>query len=254
MAATPNAVAISPTRTPYGRAATRREHLFFVGMSVALTVTVFGGFAPTYYLHFVIGSSNVLTPSLHWHGLAFSAWMVLLVTQASLAARRRIDIHRSLGIAGAFLGAFMIVIGGYVAITRARQGLLPLEFLAAPLAGVAIVFPLLFGAALHLRRRTDMHKRLVLLATLEVVTPALSRMPGMHSLGELSLFRESYFIPQHLFVDLFLLALIIYDLATLKRVHPATLWGGLFLVAWQPLRFMIGASESWHVFASWLTS
>jgi hypothetical protein len=76
----------------------------------------------------------------------------------------------------------------------------------------------------------------------------------MHSLGELSLFRESYFIPQHLFVDLFLLALIIYDLATLKRVHPATLWGGLFLVAWQPLRFMIGASESWHVFASWLTS
>ena len=45
-----------------------------------------------------------------------------------------------------------------------------------------------------------------------------------------------------------------YDLATLRRLHPATLWGGLFLVASQPLRLVIAGTESWMAAARWLTS
>jgi hypothetical protein len=40
----------------------------------------------------------------------------------------------------------------------------------------------------------------------------------------------------------------------LKRVHPATMWGGLFFVISQPLRLLIGASAPWGEFAAWLTS
>jgi hypothetical protein len=107
------------------------------------------------------------------------------------------------------------------------------------------VFPVLFGAALLLRRRTDYHKRLVLIATFELVTAAVARWPGVTSLGPPGFFG---------FTDLFLVPLLIYDISTRGRVHPATLWGGLFLIASQPLRLLIGLSAPWAAFAAWLTS
>ena len=35
--------------------------------------------------------------------------------------------------------------------------------------------------------------------------------------------------------------MLVYDLATRRKVHPATIWGGLVIVASQPLRLMIRA-------------
>jgi hypothetical protein len=51
---------------------------------------------------------------------------------------------------------------------------------------------------------------------------------------------------------LFLVAIAVYDFRTRGRLHPATLWGGLFLVASQPLRLLIGVSAPWSAFAAWL--
>jgi len=51
-----------------------------------------------------------------------------------------------------------------------------------------------------------------------------------------------------------LLAMLVHDRATRGRFHPATLWGGLFLVASQPLRLMIGGTDTWLAFARWLIS
>ena len=54
--------------------------------------------------------------------------------------------------------------------------------------------------------------------------------------------------------DLFLLALVMYDWVTLRRAHPATLWGGSFLVAMQALRVALMGTGAWLAVASWLTS
>lgn len=233
-----------------GDPARRRERVFFSGMAIALMLTVFVGFAPTFYLHRFYGSPSALTPSLLLHGIVFSAWILLLVTQTALIAAHRADLHRRLGVAGAGLGVAMMVLGAYVAITRAQDGLFVgpggiaiQSFLAVPLATMA-VFPTLFGAALYFRRRSDIHKRLVLLATLELVTAAVARIPILVPYGPIGFFGGT---------DLFVAALVIYDLATLKRVHAATLWGGLFLIASQPLRLAIGGTEAWLAFAAWLT-
>jgi hypothetical protein len=229
--------------------AKRRERLFFSGMAIALTVTVFAGFAPTYYLRGTFGGRD-LTPSLLLHGFAFSTWMVLLVTQTSLVAANKTALHRRLGFAGAALGVLMMVLGAYVAITRTRDGLTdsgpidPLAFLAIPLATI-VVFPILFGAALWLRRRTDAHKRLILLATLELATAGIARLPVINGLGPVAFFGIT---------DLFVVAIAIYDWRTRGRLHPATLWGGLLLIASQPLRIAIGFTPAWQSFSSWLTS
>ncbi|HYH86249.1 MAG TPA: hypothetical protein VEX60_12410 [Pyrinomonadaceae bacterium] len=44
-----------------------------------------------------------------------------------------------------------------------------------------------------------------------------------------------------------------YDLATRGRFHRATVWGGLLIVVSQPLRLLIGGTQAWLAFATWLT-
>lgn len=41
------------------------------------------------------------------HGAAFTAWVLLLLTQSTLVAAHRTDIHRKLGWIGAALAVFM---------------------------------------------------------------------------------------------------------------------------------------------------
>ncbi|HET7133425.1 MAG TPA: hypothetical protein VFJ95_14325 [Gammaproteobacteria bacterium] len=240
-----------PPLAARGAESRRRERLFFSGMSIALAIMVFAGFAPTFYLHGPLHSTFVLSSALKWHGAAFTTWMLLLVAQTSLVAANRTDLHRRLGVAGAVLAVIMIVLGAYVAVSRTAAGLTttppgmsPYALLAVPLMTI-VVFPVLVGAALWYRKRTDFHKRLMIIATLELVTAAVARLPGMQAAGPPAFFGG---------VDLFLVAIVIYDLATLKRVHPATLWGGLVLVLSQPLRLVIGLSAPWFAFAAWLTT
>jgi hypothetical protein len=237
-------VLVEPAQgSPVRVSSRQRERLFFSGMVLALMVTVFWGFAPSFYLHGVLDSPNVLTPSLVVHGTVFSAWMVLLFVQTSLVAARRTDLHRRLGVAGAGLGVLMVVVGAYVTITRAGlPGAAPLAFLAIPLTTV-VVFPALFGTALYFRRRTDIHKRLVLIATIELVAAAVARLPGVAPLGPYGVFGGA---------DLLVRAIVVCDLVALQRVHPATLWGGAVLIASQAGRVMIGDTAAWQAFAAWL--
>jgi len=236
--------------------ARRTERLFFSSIAVALLITVFVGFAPTYYLRGTFGSPE-LTPSLVAHGLAFSTWMVLLVVQTSLVAANRTDVHRRLGVVGAALAVLMMVLGAHVAISRTAGGLVlsppgvsALAFLTVSL-GAIVVFPVLLGSALWFRKRTDTHKRLVLIATLELVMAAVGRLPGIFNpLGSIALGVPGLFVV----TDLFLVAIAIYDWRTRGRIHPATLWGGAFFIVSQPLRGMLGATAAWTSFATWLTS
>jgi hypothetical protein len=176
--------------------------------------------------------------------------MVLLLAQTSLIAASKTAWHRRLGVAGAVLGVLMMAAGAYVAITRARMGLTtppppgltPAVVLTLPLATL-VVFPALFAAALWFRRRTDVHKRLVVIATLELVTAAVARWPVISTLGPVAFFGLT---------DLFVVALAAYDLKTRGRLHPATLWGGLFLIASQPLRLAVGFTAPWESFVNWL--
>lgn len=228
----------------------QRERLFFGGMAILLAATVLAGFSRTYYLNDLAATPFPLSPLLHLHGAVYSAWMLLLVTQTTLIARGYVSWHRRLGFVGIAVAASMIGLGTAVAISRTASGVImdrgapPLVFLAVPLVGM-LVFAILFGAAVLLRRRAAAHKRLIVLATLEIVTAAVSRLPLVEDWGPVGFFGV---------IDLFVVALIVYDRATLKRLHSATVWGGLLFVLSQPLRLIIGGSTPWLSFATWLTT
>lgn len=228
----------------------RREHLFYIGMAVVIVGTVFSGFAPTYYLRQFFGVEPLI-PLLHVHGLVFTSWIVLLLTQTALVAANRTDVHRRLGIAGALVAVLLVVVGTLTAIIRARQGAAPpggpppLVFLAIPLFDM-LVFSSLVGAGFYFRRRPDVHKRLMLLATISILAAAIARLP----LGILKAGPPVFFG----LTDLFIVACIIYDLITRRRIHRATAWGGLLIVASQPLRLMLSGTSAWMSFAAWLTN
>lgn len=226
----------------------RRERWFYIGMSIALVITVFAGFAPTYYLRPYFNTAPLM-PLLHLHGFVFTSWLVLFVTQTTLVAAHRTDIHRRLGVAGGVIAVLMVLLGVTTALVRANQGatplpgISPLSFLVVPLADM-FVFSILVGAGFYYRRRPDVHKRLMLLATISILAAAIARLPfAIMRAGPPAFFGLT---------DVFVLACVLYDLVTLRRIHRATALAGLFIVASQPLRLMLGGTHAWLSFAAWL--
>jgi len=217
--------------------------------AAAITVLVaVGGFARTYYLKSVFGTPP-LPMLVHLHGLLMTAWVALFVVQTRFIAARRTDLHRRLGVFGAVLIALIVVVGIVTSIGSARRGisqpgLPPLMFMAIPLV-TAVVFALLAGAAILWRRRSDIHKRLMLLATLSILTPAIARVPwdAFRALG------PALFLG---LTDLCVLAFVGYDTWKNRRLHPAFGWGTLFLFASQPLRIGLAHTDAWNAFAAWL--
>jgi hypothetical protein len=231
-----------PSTSSAGASRRWRVHrAFFAGLSLIMVAAVFVGFSRSYYLKGLYGTPALPT-LFHVHGFLFTSWMVLLMLQTGLVASRRIDLHRRLGIAGGVLAVAMTAAAIAMTMDLARRavaGSSPegLAFTIVPFFTV-IVFPALVGAALFYRRRPEIHKRLMLIATLELVTAGVARIPGA---GSMPLF--------FVLTDAGLAAILAYDLFTRRRPHPATVWGGLFLIATQIVRTTAGGTAAWIAFA-----
>jgi hypothetical protein len=229
------------------------DRRFYSTISIAMALTVFVGFATTYYWPFVAGgrratlSGGPWTPVVHAHAAFFTAWVLLFVVQTALVARRRVAMHRRLGIAGAFLAAGMVVAGARTAIETATRGgapvgVDPLAFMALPLFDL-VLFSGFIIAALTLRRNKEAHKRLMLLAYVSIIAAATARLPGVLTLGPPAFFGMAL---------MFVAAGIIYDFTSRGRVHPVYKWGGTILLISVPLRLAISGTPMWRSFAEWL--
>ena len=51
--------------------------------------------------------------------------------------------------------------------------------------------------------------------------------------------------------DLFIVALAVWDVRSRGRLHPATLLGGIAIIASQPLRLALSGTPAWNQFAAW---
>ncbi len=221
--------------------------LYLAGALLALLIVLIG-FARTYYLSFAFDSPALAGPLVHLHGLVMTLWFALFLVQAALIAKRQTRLHRRLGVFGAVLASLVVIVGVATAIGFARRGvdvgMPPLVFLAIPL-GDMFVFTVLAGSGLLLRRRTDFHKRLMLLASLSMLPAAVSRIPLDFILtgGPWVFFGLT---------DLCILPFVAVDTWRRRKLHPAFGWGVLLIIASQPLRLMLAGSSGWMQFAEWL--
>ena len=227
--------------TADGSVQTRSRDRFFLAMSGLLLLILLVGFSRTLYLRLFFEVPPI--PSyLHVHGAAVTTWFVWLIVQASLVNVNRIDVHRRIGMLGAVIGAAVIPAGLMATLQFVpRLAEIGLPFEQAPWFITWIVwanFHMLLGfvaflaTALMLRRKTDIHKRLMLLATISLMPPPLARIA--QNLGWM-LEQETTFVTVTWL--LLLVPILIYDLATARRVHSATAIGGLcfLLVVFGPI-------------------
>jgi hypothetical protein len=250
---------ISTVVVPKATERVRTAGAFYSGMSGALLLIVLMGFGRSLYLRSYFNNAP-LPPSVWAHGMVLTGWYALSFVQAMLVASRRVDIHRRLGWAVAGIGVGVLVVSTAVTVNfLARRKALGTN-VAARLAGFSaivwgdiaalVAFVVFFPLAVILRRRPQAHKRLMLLASMSLLEPAMFRIWGW------SVFRGVNRDVASLVVLLaLLLVLASYDLSSHRRVHTATLLGGALLLGSRAVAiFVIAGSESGRSFVRALAS
>lgn len=218
---------------------------FFLWISLAILALVLVGFAPTLYLRAFLDTPPV-PGYLIAHGIALTAWFGGLAAQATLVRTGRVAMHRRLGMVGVGVAAAVVASGLFVmfgAVQRVHAAGIGLDADASALgvAGGSTVldfltfvvwanltslaaFTMLVASAVWLRRNGAAHKRLMVLASLSIVAPAVARIARWGLGGDMG-----PFVP--LVLLLLLGALAWNDWRTLHRVHPATIAGAALIIA-----------------------
>lgn len=197
---------------------------FFLWTAVAIAATVFTGFWFTYFGPLFAGNRAPAAAVVHLHGWTFFAWYVLLVVQSALVHSRRLSLHRTLGGLSVALASLMVGTGLLVVGVRMADALNtgdPFWSASGPAVFATLVlFAAFYVAALRMRRRSDWHKRLMIVASVGGMGAATFRLCmvlfGPGSAMWLGLLGS----------NLFIVAGIVRDRLYDKRVHPAW-WIGL---------------------------
>jgi hypothetical protein len=228
----------------------RFEHLFFSGLALLILVAVLVGFAHTYFLAGLFWAP-LRNPLLHVHGAVFTLWILLFVTQTSLVAAGRVDLHRRLGIFGMVVACLLVILGVLIATQSladdgkpGAEGFGKRGFYAVSLSDM-LMFATLIWFALRNRSRPAVHKRLALIATLSILDAAYDRWPVPVPWWDDRVTPLICTYPV-------LILLMCYDWWSTRRVQRVTLWASAFLVVVQQGRDPLGRTAIWQSFADWV--
>ena len=230
---------MNPGGAVSGRGASPPVRGFYVWITVLLSAMVLLGFWP-YFSGLASGKARTYW-IVHLHAAVFAGWLALLFLQASLVLRRRTDLHRQLGRFGVAYGSLVLVLGLVVAIAApvlsVRDGRWTLDeaaaFLLLPL-GDMLLFAGFFAAAVAWRRQRELHKRLMVLATIVMVYPAAARFAFDFGPGAVL---AAWLLP--------LLIAMGHDFRVRGRVEPVYLVGlGVLVVAFT--RIWLMGTEAWR--------
>jgi len=214
---------------------------FFTVMPGVIFLIVLAGFTRTLYAR-PLFHPRPIPPYLYVHGIVLTCWFAWAWTQSLLISAGRIANHRRSGMLGA---CFAVIV--FAAALMATMGLvsgrgLDLNASASSIgigikgitvaqfySGVvwhnvvnALSFALFVAGGVIFRHRPQIHKRLMLFASISLLNPALARIARWPGLGG-----EQG--PFTLIVFLSLAAVVVvYDLYSRKRVEPST----MIAIAW----------------------
>ena len=236
---------LSQTRSHVSLSSERR---FFAWLSIAILLSAVVGFLRTYFLVPALGlPADALAPThlVHIHAIVFFAWCVLLVLQSWLVISNRTSLHRRMGVLGLVLYGGLVVTGPIVAVRSAiRFGSTPdeLAFLAVGLSS-ALAYTAIFGSAFYWRRRPDIHKRLMIVGMVVLLTAPF---------GRLSTF--PYLLEHVIGPGVVVVALAIWDYSAYGRLHFVTGIVGPVVLIWALLPNLYMNSTWWLDVSRWLVN
>jgi hypothetical protein len=194
--------------------------------------------------------------------VVFSAWPALLLVQASSIAKGNQNAHRAMGLVGISLATAMVTIGVAAAIQTLTIGLSSgygdrsRALLILPISAVGLFAGFVVAAVANIRN-PEVHKRLMLLATIALLQAAMGRVffelitgggPGLRpGLGEPPPVATA--VVPSLLLNLLIVAGVVHDWRTRGRPHPAWVWGGAIITAVILMRGPVAATATWSAFA-----
>jgi hypothetical protein len=237
----------------------RSEHkYFYVVMAALMLATTVVAFFGSYIAP--VSASKPVGPSVvHLHALVAFTWTVLFLVQTSLAAAGRMANHQAMGMFGIAVATAMLFSGLMIATKNMSVGIAggneegARAFAVFPVT-IVLLFTGFFAAAIANVGRPEIHKRLMLVATIMTMPPAAGRFLAV-------LFRDDALPRQimgappatlaggtaaSLAADVFLIVAILYDWRTRGRPHPVYLISLAVIVTVQALRLPLTETPLWR--------
>lgn len=214
------------------------EEYFYFAMSLLIATIVVIGFSRTVNPN--LFHAAIPRPFLLWiHAAAFSGWVAFYILQSALVRTHNVKLHRSLGWFGVGLGALMVPLGFTIAIIMGRFDAAQLHqsdptFLSIPFYDM-IAFGALVTLAISWRRKPELHRRLLFLATCCLLDAAFGRSDF--------LFYHYLFYPC---LDCVMLLGVVRDLMINRRVHAVYRYALPVLVVGQTFAVYL-----WHGSPAW---
>lgn len=194
-------------------AAARRDPMLFV---MALGILVFTVSAFGLVLLQQPGRLTRYTPLVSVHGTLMVGWYILFVVQSRLMLDRKHRAHRFLGLCSIALVIAMVGTGVVVAANFSQETGRRATFIAD--IGILFNFVSLYAVSVWavIRGHFEAHKRLMLIASLSMIGPALSRALDVVAVSRMA---------ATVVYPLILVALpLIYDRRTQGKLHKASFW------------------------------
>lgn len=233
----------------------------YTGVAALLFALMLVGFQQ-FYLHGRGYPGQPLFPPVKHvviaHGVTMTAWMVLFLVQPLLVAIGHRRLHRILGFAGALLAVAVVVFGLWTTIATARLspevvlwGLDRQHFMAIPFFSI-VTFGVFVAIGVAFRRRPEIHRPMMLLATLSVIAAATDRITGLPNLWAATIW-GTLFGPY--FLALLIGVVFLAAKGALTRAFDRWLAGGLIaLIALSAFVMKIAPTAAWECVARFLTS
>jgi hypothetical protein len=224
---------------------TRPFSIYFILGLVGIFAAVVG-FSRTFFIPLAKGSF-VAPLAVHVHGAFAFAWIIFYCVQTWLIRQSAIHRHRSLGWLGAFIAvgiAVTMIPAGMFQVQRdLRLGLG--ETAVSALLGVvtsALMFTTLVALAFYYRKKRDVHKALMLIATIFVLWPAWFRFRHFFP----SVPRPDIWFGLVLSESLIVIALIV-DYFQQGKPNRTMLYAGGFVILETTAEVLLFDSAGWRV-------
>jgi hypothetical protein len=220
----------------------------YIGVAALATVIAIAGFWVNYFGPLVAGTLQALT-IIHIHAVVFVGWLLIVGLQAWFAASGRMRLHRRFGEYAMYWGVLLIFVGLATSFTIFGERIAAGEVreanikLFVPLTDLAVFIPF-FAAAWIWKRRPELHKRLIIVATTILLIAAVHRIRFLGG--------PPAPVPVLLAVWLAPIYIgMIHDFVKTRTVHWVYLLGIAAVLFLKFGRVPLAQSETWREMAAW---
>lgn len=245
------------TASPNRAAGSLKRPSFHFWMIVLACAFVFAGFGMSYLYPTAAGTRSGDPPVVHLHGLAFFAWMVLLLVQSALVNAKNVKLHRSLGTFGIAVGTLVVFMGAMITIVGSSGAMVTRSLddpTTAKVFFLSVVAPPSFAAIFILairavKRNIAEHRNLIVIATIAVLMPGINRA-YMHGLGA----EGVPVFATYMTMNVMLAALLLREWRVSGKIGSSTWIAAAIVLIPQPVNWLVSPMPQFHDFVYYLGS